>query len=132
MQIGDRKSDIYELFWTAQDVGTHFLVRTCVDRLAGDGDQTIAQEMVGVELKGLHRGRTSDTKRNVVDAVLEISFRRIQVLPPICEQSRYPAISLTVIHARGRNAPANRKPLEWELIPDLPGASRREAIEKLD
>jgi hypothetical protein len=35
IHIGDRESDIYELFCTAQQVGTHFLVRTCVDRLSG-------------------------------------------------------------------------------------------------
>lgn len=33
---------------------------------------------------------------------------------------------------RERNTPANRKPIEWKLITDLPVASRREAIEKLD
>lgn len=132
VHIGDRESDIYELFCTAQDVGTHFLVRTCVDRLAGDGGHTIAQEMEEVKLKGLHRVRTSDPKGNVVDAVLEIRYRRIKVLPPIGKQSRYPALSLTVIHARERDTPVNRKPIEWKLITDLPVASRREAIEKLD
>ena len=30
--IGDRESDIDELFCAAADTGTHFLVRTCVDR----------------------------------------------------------------------------------------------------
>src|SRR5437588_8321148 len=44
LHIGDRESDIYELFCVAQEVGTHFLVRTCVDRLAGDGDHTISEE----------------------------------------------------------------------------------------
>jgi len=45
VHIGDRESDIYELFCEAQSIGTHFLVRTCVDRLAGDGTHTIADEM---------------------------------------------------------------------------------------
>ena len=45
VHIGDRESDIYELFCTAREIGTHFLVRTCVDRLAGDGDHMIADEM---------------------------------------------------------------------------------------
>ncbi len=132
VHIGDRESDIYELFCTAQDVGTHFLVRTCVDRLAGDGAHTVADEMDEVRLKGLHRVQTSDQKGNVVDVVLEIRYRRIKVLPPIGKQSRYPALSLTVIHARERGAPANRKPIEWKLITDLSVTSRREAIEKLD
>ena len=37
-----------------------------------------------------------------------------------------------MVHARERNTPANRKPIEWKLITDLPVTSRREAIEKLD
>src|SRR5436853_5742375 len=37
VHIGDRESDIYELFCAAQEIGTHFLVRACVDRLAGTG-----------------------------------------------------------------------------------------------
>ena len=45
VHIGDRESDIYELFCAAHQAGTHFLIRTCVDRLAGDGDHTIADEM---------------------------------------------------------------------------------------
>jgi hypothetical protein len=44
VHIGDRESDIYELFCTAQAIGTHFLVRTCVDRLAGNGDHTVADK----------------------------------------------------------------------------------------
>jgi hypothetical protein len=67
VHIGDRESDIYELFCTEHDVGTHFLIRTCVDRLAGDGGHTIAQEMEEVRVKGLHRVQTSDQYGNVVD-----------------------------------------------------------------
>ena len=55
VHIGDRASDIYELFCTAGELGTHFLVRTCVDRLAGDGEHTIADEMAEVAVKGEHR-----------------------------------------------------------------------------
>jgi hypothetical protein len=39
VHIGDRENDIYEFFCAAREAGTHFLVRTCVDRLAGDGYQ---------------------------------------------------------------------------------------------
>jgi len=51
VHIGDRESDIYELFCTAEALGTHFLVRTCVDRLAGDGKHTIAAEMKEVRVQ---------------------------------------------------------------------------------
>jgi hypothetical protein len=55
VHIGDRENDIYEFFCAAQTAGTHFLVRTCVDRLAGDGRHTIADEMGEVAVQGLHR-----------------------------------------------------------------------------
>src|SRR5258708_6792482 len=54
VHIGDRESDIYELFCLAQELNTHFLVRTCVDRLAGEGKTTVVAEMKGSDLRGLH------------------------------------------------------------------------------
>ena len=132
VHIGDRESDIFELFCTAHELGTHFLVRTCVDRLAGDGDHTIADEMDEIEAAGLHRIDVRDNNGDRADAVLEIKYRQIRVLPPIGKQKRYPTLTLTVIHAEERGTPKNRKKIEWKLITDLPVRSRREAIEKLE
>lgn len=132
VHIGDRESDIYELFCAAQEAGTHFLIRTCVDRLAGDGGHTIADEMDEVAIKGLHRIEVRDDNGDPDEAVLEIRYRKIHVLPPIGKQRRYPALTLTVIHTEERGAPKNRKKIEWKLITDLPVASRADAIEKLE
>ena len=132
IHIGDRESDIYELFCAAQEIGTHFLIRTCVDRLAGDGDHTIADEMDEVAVKGLHRIEVRDRNGDPDEAVLEIRYRKIRVLPPIGKQNRYPALTLTVIHAEERGTPKNRKRIEWKLITDLPVGSRTDAIEKLE
>lgn len=131
VHIGDRESDIYELFCTAHEVGTHFLVRTCVDRLAGDGTHTIAREMAETKVKGLHRIEVRDDKGNIDKAVLEIKYRRMRVLPPIGKQKRYPALDLTVIHANERGQPKRRKKIAWKLITNLSVRSRREAVEKL-
>ncbi len=132
IHIGDRESDIYELFCTAQEVGTHFLVRTCVDRLAGDGDHTVADEMDEVAVKGLHRIEVRDEKGDPDEAILEIRYRRIRILPPIGKQKRYPALTLTVIHAQERETPKHRKKIDWKLLTDLPVQSRKDAIEKLE
>jgi len=132
VHIGDRESDIYELFCAAQEAGTHFLIRTCVDRLAGDGDHTIADEMEEVAVKGLHRIDVRDSNGDPDEAVLEIRYRKIRVLPPIGKQKRYPALTLTVIHAQERGTPKNRKKIDWKLITDLPVGSRAGAIEKLE
>ena len=132
VHIGDRESDIYELFCTAQEIGTHFLVRTCVDRLAGNGDHTVADEMDNVVVKGLHRIEVRDNRGDATEAVLEIKYRRIRVLPPIGKQKRYPALILTVIHAEERGTPKNRKRIDWKLVTDLPVQSRKDALEKLE
>lgn len=132
VHIGDRESDIYELFCVAREADTHFLIRTCVDRLAGDGNHTIADEMEEVAVKGLHRIEIRDSNGDPDEAVLEIRYRKIRVLPPIGKQKRYPALTLTVIHAEERGTPKDRKRIEWKLITDLAVASRADAIEKLE
>ena len=131
VHIGDRVRDIYELFCTAQDAGTHFLLRTCVDRLAGDGTHTIATEMAEVRCKGIHRVEVRDRHGQISEAILELRFRRIRVLPPIGKRSRYPQLLLTVLHATERGHPHDRDPIDWKLITDLPVTSRASAIEKL-
>lgn len=132
IHVGDRESDIYELFCKAKELGTHFLVRTCVDRLAGDGNHTIATEMDEVKIKGLHTIEVRDKKGKVSKAVLEIRYRRIKVLPPIGKQKDYPELWLTVIHAEERKKPKKRERIVWKLITDLPISKRQDAIEKLN
>ena len=131
VHIGDRESDIYELFSIAHQAGTHFLLRTCVDRLAGEGDHAVADEMRKVRVKGLHRVVVRDKKGTVSQAVLELRYRRIRVLAPIAKQKMYPPLMLTVLHATERDPPKGREPIGWKLITDLPIRSRREAVEKL-
>jgi Transposase DNA-binding len=132
VHIADRESDIYELYCLSQDLGAHFVVRTCVDRLAGDGGHTISTEMEDVPVKGLHHVEFRDEKGEATRAALELKFKRIIVQPPIGKQRRYPPLHLTILHASERNAPKGRKPIEWKLITDLPVRNRQEAIEKIN
>ncbi len=132
VHIGDRESDIYELFCTALDLGTRFLVRTCVDRLAGDGAHTIADEMAEMRVQGVHHVELRNAKGDVDTATVEIKYRNVLVLPPIGKQKRYPSLLLTVIHATERRAPAHRPPIDWKLITNIPVATPEEAIEKLN
>ena len=132
IHVGDRESDIHELFCTAHELGTHFLVRTCVDRLAGDGEHTIAAEMSQAEISGVHEVEVRDAKGKPETVAVEIKYRRMHVLPPIGKQKRYPALDLTVVHARERGEPEHRPRIDWKLITDLPVGSHEDAIQKLD
>jgi hypothetical protein len=132
VHIGDREGDIYELFCVAQELGTHFLVRTCVDRLAEEGSGTISEEMQHAPLQGLHRIEVRNRHGKVSDAVLEIRYRRLIVLPPIGKQKKYPRLVLTVIYAQERGQPQGRDKIDWKLLTDLPVRSCLQAIEKLE
>jgi len=132
VHIGDREADIYELFSEAADLETNFLVRTCSDRLVGDGDHTISDEMAELRVQGLHRVELRDARGQNCEALLEIRYRRMTVLPPVGKQKRYPALELTVIHAQERDAPPDRAPLEWKLLTNLPVRSKADALEKID
>lgn len=131
VHIGDRESDIYELFCMARQLGTHFLVRTCVDRLAGDGGHTIRDEMEQTAVRGLHRIEVRNRRGESSIARLEIRYRRMLVRPPIGKQKQYPELALTAIHAQERDAPKDRERIDWKLLTDLPVRSRQEAVEKL-
>jgi transposase-like protein len=95
IHIGDRESDIYELFCLARELGTHFLVRRCVDRLAGDGTGTVHGAMDEVPVQGRHRVEVRDGEGALETAVVELSYRSLRILPPIGKQKRYPALTLT-------------------------------------
>lgn len=131
VHIGDRESDIYELFCLAQELGTHFLVRSCVDRLAGDGRSKVSDAMDEVAVQGLHQVEVRNSKGKVEQATVEISYRTLRILPPVGKQKRYPALTLTVLHAREPGDPADRPAIDWQLLTDLPVRSHAAAIEKL-
>jgi hypothetical protein len=132
VHIGDRESDIFELFCAAQEAGTHFLVRTCVDRLAGAGGTTIDRKMKREPIQGTHEIEVCDQTRQACTAKLQLRFCEMKVHPPIGKQKRYSTLVLTVIHAHERRSPAGRDPIRWKLLTNLPVDDLSSAIEKLD
>src|SRR5690606_19660149 len=54
VHVGDRESVIFELYCLAKELACHFVVRTVVDRLAGDGNHTLSTEMRTVKSAGTH------------------------------------------------------------------------------
>ena len=131
IHIGDRENDIFEFFSDAVRLGTHFLVRTCVDRLAGDGGHTIAKEMNAMPVQAIHEIKVRDQKGNMVTASVELKYKRIHVLPPIGKQKCYSPLDLTVIHACERHTPEDRDRIDWKLITDLSVTSPKQAIKNL-
>ncbi len=132
VHIGDRESDIYELFCLAEAEKTHFLVRTCVDRLAGAGNTTIARRMKREFIQGTHQIEVPDAKHQPIQVRLQLRYCQMTVHPSIGKHNKYPPLNLTVIHARERGKPKGRKPICWKLLTDLPVEDLDSAIEKID
>jgi hypothetical protein len=132
IHIGDRESDIYELFCLAQEEHTHFLVRTCVDRVAGTGNTTIARKMTREPIQGTHQVEVLDAKRRPIEVELQLRYSEMTVHPPIGKHRKYPPLSLTVIHAWERGKPRGRKRIYWKLLTNLPVENVASAIEKVD
>jgi hypothetical protein len=131
IHIGDRESDIYELYCLTKELGTHFVVRTVVDRLAGIGDHTVSAEMLAAPSAGTLQIEVRSDEDEITHASLEVRFKRIRVLPPIGKQKRYPPLELTVIHATEINSASGRKPIVWKLLTDFEVGSFEQAVEKI-
>jgi hypothetical protein len=132
VHIADREGDIYELFFAAREIGTHFLIRTCVDRLAGEENGTIAGEMDKTEVAGFHYVKTRDKTGNSCLAKLQVRHCRMTIHPPLGKRKQYSSLDLTVIHAFEENEPVGRERLEWKLVTDFRVENLRDAVEKID
>ena len=129
VHIGDREADIYELFCQCDSLGAHFVFRTCVDRRAGEGKETMIEVMEEQPVRAVHRIEVQDNKGQSSIAVLDIKYHRLQVCPPIGKQKRYDNLTLTAIHATERGTPKDREAIEWKLLTDLPITCKAHAIE---
>src|SRR5215510_4430408 len=132
VHVGDRESDLFELFGAAGAAETHFLVRTCVDRLAGQGKTTVAKKMAREPIRGSHEVEVRDDHGRVATARVYLRFCRMTVHPPVGKRKRYPPLSLTVLHAHERGTPEGREPIRWDLLTDLPVENLAAAVEKLN
>ena len=132
VHIGDRENDIYEFFCRAAELGTHFLVRTCVDRLAIDGKRTVGAVMANMTPSGVHQVEVVAEDGRASTAALALRFARVHVLPPWGKKTRYPALDLTIIHAAEQTEPEGRARIDWKLATDLHVGSLDQALEKLD
>ena len=129
--IADREGDIYELFAVAEELGTKFLIRTCVDRLAEDETTTIASLMDQEASKGFYDLEVRNEDRKKHQATLELKYKQLHVRPPLGKRDAWPELELTVIHAQEISNPRRRPRIEWKLVINLPVKSLKSALEKI-
>jgi len=71
--IGDRENDIYEYFTECDKAGTHFISRSCVNRLANDS--TLAEELVSQPQHYKHKIRFTDKHGDEISARLNVKVK---------------------------------------------------------
>lgn len=131
VHIGDRESDIFELFTTAKRLETNFLVRsgfhnrTHEGRLSRDG-------LKELPVRALHRVELREATGAIRSALLEIRYCRAEVLAPANKRQTLAPLELTFVFAQERDAPIDATPLEWKLVTNLEVACEADAIEKIE
>jgi hypothetical protein len=132
VHIGDRGGDIFELFAAAEEAKIQFLVRIHANRRAGGGATTIAAKLAREPVRGTQTVEVKNANGDVITATLSIRFATMTIHPPVDKARRYPALSLTVIEARERSTPKDRKPIHWKLITNCPVPHLACATQKLN
>lgn len=131
VHIGDRESDIYELYCLASELNTHFLVRTCVNRLAENTTMEEEMKSVSSDDQGHHRIFLRHDQAGMREIILNVRWKTLTLHPPIGKAKQYPDLQLTALIAT-EECPENDTRVEWKLLTDLPVTSLAEATEKLE
>jgi Domain of unknown function (DUF4338)/Transposase DNA-binding/Transposase Tn5 dimerisation domain len=133
VSVGDRESDIYELFHEAlRDAqGPWLLIRAVQDRRLAEGQQQLVswvqqQPVAGIQEIQVPRHRTRPARV----ARLEVRFARVSLQPPKIKQS-LGALTLWAVLAQEVEAPSGIEPLRWMLLTTCPVDSFEAACEKL-
>jgi hypothetical protein len=133
VSVGDRESDIYELFHEAlRDAqGPWLLIRAVQDRRLAEGQKQLVswvqqQPVAGIQEIQVPRHRTRPARM----ARLEVRFARVSLQPPKIKQS-LGALTLWAVLAQEVEAPSGIEPLRWMLLTTCPVDSFEAACEKL-
>lgn len=130
INIGDRESDIYELFLTAKDsnIQSKLLVRATHDRYVENGQLHLWTYMesqpVACKLEVTVPRKKGKAERI---AIVEIRFSSVTLQPPKNKSNLSP-ITLNAIYVIEPSPPCGEEPLSWMLLTTLSISSVEDAI----
>ena len=129
--IGDRESDIYDLFIQKRRKNIHLLMRAAQNRITSGSPRLLFDNISSKEVAGtteIKVTRAKDRKERI--AKLEIRFSQIEIKPPQYRKKENLApVKLNVILASEVNAPEDVTPVKWLLLTTLPVNTFEEAME---
>jgi hypothetical protein len=120
VMIGDRESDIYELFEMDRQKNSHFLVRATQNRLIEHVDRKLFTALENSESKGnlivevdRKKGQSSRT------ANLVVKYETFKIKAPKNSKKDTEEVELNVILVEELDAPEGIEPIKWILITTL-------------
>lgn len=134
VSVGDRESDIYELFELAArtEHGPGLLVRARHDRKVLAEQKLLwpalqAQPLAATQVLKLPR----QGNRAARTATLEIRWQALNLCPPKTRAKDGVPLAVWAVLAQERDAPPGATPLEWMLLTTVAVGSAEDALERL-
>lgn len=132
IHVGDRESDIYELFCLAKELDTNFLIRSCHNRNIDGEYHKIEEKMAAAPDMGTYTIKLENSREvRTRKVTLNIKFQHVDLVVPIDKRKAYENVSVTIIDAKEVRCPKGTTPIFWRLITNLKIRSLSEAIEKI-
>jgi hypothetical protein len=133
--VGDRESDIYEVFAEANKQRVDVLIRTKQNRLLEEMDETekkvkLFEKVLKGEIITVYETEVSIDHHKTRKATLTIRTSSINLIPSK-RQVGHESIAVTVLNVLEENPPDNMEPVHWMLTTTLPVTTAQEAREKV-
>lgn len=129
--VGDRESDIYDVFEIAHTRHVHVLVRTAWNRNDPQGDKLFDQaknaEILGTYTTQVPVKNTHDVR----SATLTIRRCIFELIPSKVTGKKRPPIKLSILDVLEENPPENAEQIHWLLSTSLVVNTIEEAKEKV-
>lgn len=134
VSVGDRESDVYDLFLVDRPAGVDLLVRAAQDRRTDGSEKTLWASMEAVPVAGemaIRMGARADMPAR--HASLQVRWKQITLRPPE-KRSKMGMKPVTVwaVWALEAFPPKDVSPVEWMLLTTMEVASMQEAQQRLD
>ena len=137
VSVGDRESDIFELFELALARDDHpaLLVRATADRCVKNAGATgrlweVVEKQKQTAVREVHVPRTAE--RRARQARLSVRFCALELRPPRNAPGGRRPLRVWAVLAREQSAPSGVEPLEWMLLTTMAVRTFAQAVEKIN
>ena len=130
--VGDRESDLYELFATERPDGVDWLIRAACNRCVRH-TQEYLWEAVQANAPLGNTDLLVPARGNMPQRTAHLTLRcaAVRMRPPRARSSHLTEVNVFAIHAIEDMPPRGVEPLEWMLLSSVPTTTLDEVLERL-